>query len=363
MSDRKVYVLGQQMADAIRKEEERLSTPGVEESPLAGRSYDKWVGEFDLSDPRHAPLDDVLAAFCNRFSASDANARQLLRRSISMDEFYTLITFANRCAVCAIRSHDVGPVEDGLVAMAVIDPSRIDFRDALTSFSLLDHAARAIGASVSGLFTFAASLAEEIMGQRLLEFTTLASADRDIRYVGGYVQVETDHGPGFMRWNLEPYRPTVALDRIALTLARLIAADKYQPKSITLASELPAIWLSQDDKPRRDRALHGVEAGASISADLRPSNAYDNTHQGLIVFLVELKNERFADDLFRVAEHTYSKERPFAMTAAIAGRLFCLIIARSFVMGVTDYETDARLERFTIEVTRVLEDGLRSHRD
>jgi hypothetical protein len=363
MSDQRVHVLGQQMADARRKEEERLLTPGVEESPLAGRSYDKWAGEFDLSDPRHSPLDDKLVAFCRRFAASDADARRLLRRSISMDELYTLIAFANRCAVFAIRSRAIATVEDGLVALAAIDPSRIDFRDAVSSINLLDHAARAIGAKASGPFTFAASLADETMGQRILEFTTMPYAERDIRTMSGYVQVETDHGPGFMRWNLEPYRPTVALDRVASALSRLIAADKYEPSSIALASKLPAVWFSKGDTLKLEHALHAVRAGVSISAELRPSDTYDYMHQKLLAFLVELKNDRFADDLYRVAENTHTIARPFAIMAAVSGRLFCLIVGRSFVMGTSNHETDASLHRFAAGVTRLLEDGLRSHRD
>lgn len=363
MSERPIYVLGQQMANARRKEVERLSPPGVEESPLAGRSYDKWAGEFDLSDPRHNPLDDELSGFCRRFAVGDANERRALRRSISMDEFYTLITFANRCAVFAIRTREVALAEDGLVALAIIDPSRIDFRDAVTSISLLDHALRAIGEKASGPITFAASLADEIMGQRRLEFTTMPQAERDIRTMSGYAQVETDHGPGFMRWNLELYKPTVALDRVALCVSRLLAADNYEPSSVALASELPAVWLSQADKPKLEHAMHAIRAGASMNADLRPSIDYDNRHQVLIVFLVELKNERFADDLYSIAEHTRTKARPFAMTAAVAGRLFCLIIARSIVIGTANHESDASLGRFKAGVTRVLEEGLRSHRD
>lgn len=363
MSERPIYVLGQQMANARRKEAERLSAPGVEKSPLAGRSYDKWAGDFDLSDPQRSPLDDELSGFCRRFAAGDANARCALRRSTSMDEFYTLIAFANRCAVFAIRTREVGPAENGLVALAIIDPSRIDFRDVVTSISLLDHALRAIGKNVSGPFMFAASLADELMGQRLLEFTAMPQAERDIRTMSGYAQVETDHGPGFMRWDLEPYTPTVALDRVALTVSRLLAADNYEPSSVALASKLPPVWLSQGDKPKLEHTLHAIRAGVSMNADLRPSSDYDNRHQVLIVFLVELKTERFADDLYSIAEHTRTKARPFAMTAAVAGRLFGLIIARSMVMGTANHESDATLGRFKAGVTRVLEEGLRSQRD
>jgi hypothetical protein len=347
------------MADARRREEERLAAPGLEESPLVGRVYDKWAGEFDLSDPKHAQLDEELAAFCRRFAASDADTRRVLRRAISMDEFYTLIAFANRCAVFAIRGRDVGPVEDGLVALAVIDPSRIDFRDAVVAINLLDHAAREIGASAREPFMFAASVAEETMAQRIVEFIGLPASERDIRTVSGFVQIETDHGAGFTRWNLERYRPNCALDRIALAVTRLFAADRYQPSSITLASSLPRVWLIQDDKQRLDGALRAIRAGASIRADLRPSDAYENRHQGLIAFIVELTDERFAQDLFRIAHQTLTKTRPFALTATAARKLFCLIIARSFVDGTSNYESDASLERFTAGVTSTLEEGLR----
>src|SRR5215472_17425825 len=357
MGDKNVFVIGQQMADARRKEEERLAASGAEKSPLAGLSYDKWAGDFDLTDPKRVPLDDELAAFCRGFSTSEAGTRQHFRRSIGMDEFYTLLTFARRSAVFALRARDVSHIEDGLAAVAIIDPSRVDFRDAVVAISLLDHASRAIGAADRGPFIFAASVADEVMAQRMLEFVELPPSERDIRTMSGYVQVDADTGPGFMNWNLAPYRPTCRLDRVALAVARLVAADAYQPSSITLASDLPRVWFSQHDRLALTNALRSIRAGALVHADLRPSDAYDNRNQSLMAFIVEVKSEHFAHDLYRIAQQTITMARPFASTAVTAGRLFSLVVARSFVLGTANHETDASLQRFTVGLTRILEGG------
>ena len=174
------YVIGEQMALAQRAEQARLSNPTAGPSPLpANQHYDSSLGDLDLSDPPKHPLDDELSALFHRFAASDPAGRSRLRDSASMDDFYTLLSFSRRSAVFAMRDRKTEHVIDGLTAVAMIEQSRIDFRDALVALSLLHHAARAIGANVDDLFGKASSLAEPKMSELIQGFLKRSEDQRD----------------------------------------------------------------------------------------------------------------------------------------------------------------------------------------
>src|SRR4051794_38074752 len=149
------------MAEAKRAEQTRLSNPKAGTSPLpANLHYDSSRGDLDLSDPPENALDGELSALCRRFAASDPAGRSRLRDSASMDDFYTLLSFSQRAAVFAMRDRKTEHVIDGLTAVATIEQSRIDFRDALVALSLLYHAGQVIGANLDDLFRKAAALSE-----------------------------------------------------------------------------------------------------------------------------------------------------------------------------------------------------------
>jgi hypothetical protein len=201
------YVIGEQMAQARRAEAARLSNAGSGPSPLpADLRYDRWTGDFDLSDPARNHLDNELTAVCRRIATSDAPARSRLRASTSMDDFYTLLSFSRRSAVFAVRERGTERIADGLTAIAMIEQSRIDFRDALGALSLLYHAAVVIGSNPAGPFGEAASLSEPRMSELILGFLRRSEDGRDIRKSWGYTVVETNRGPGFVRWGFAPYR-------------------------------------------------------------------------------------------------------------------------------------------------------------
>jgi len=211
---------------------------------LPGQHYDRWLGDLDLSNPVKRPLDDELSSLCRRYAASDPSGRSRIRGSAGMDDFYTLISFSQRSAVFAMRDRGTEHIVDGLTAMAMIEQDRIDCRDALGTLSLLHHAARAIRLNTVELFGKAAALAEKKMSELILGFLKRSEDGRDIKKSWGYTVVETKAGPGFLGWGIESYQPTYPLDQIGLALAQIMRLDKYEPTSVTLATDLPALWLS-----------------------------------------------------------------------------------------------------------------------
>lgn len=351
----RTYVIGEQMAQAQRAEQARLSSSKAGPSPLpANLHYDSWLGDLDLSDPARRPLDDELSALCRRFAMSDLTSRSQLRDSASMDDFYTLLSFSRRSAVFAMRDRKTEHIIDGLMAVAMIDQNRIDFRDALQALSLLHHAARVIGANVDELFGKAASVAEPGMSELILAFLKRSEDQRDIRKSWGATVVETKGGPGFVGWGFQSYRPTYPLDQIGLALAQLVKRDKYGRASVTLANDLPAVWLSSVDDDALKRALTSIRGAATVNADLRPQESLDYQHQSLTIFLAELDDESAAESLFRLSQEKQTLPKNFAMVGAKEGRLFCLAVERSIMAGKPAFESRASMQRFSTGIAEVL---------
>jgi hypothetical protein len=343
------------MAQAQRTEQARLSKSKVDPSPLsANLHYDRWLGDLDISDPVKRPLDDDLGALCRRYAASDPPGRSRLRGSASMEDFYTLLSFSRRSAVFAMRDREADHVVDGLTAIAMIEQNRIDFRDALAALSLLHHSARVIGANVDDLFGKAATLAEPKMSELIVGFLKRSEDERDIQKSWGYTVVETKEGPGFVGWGFKSYQPSYPLDQVGLALAQLVKRDKYEPASITLASDFPAVWLSSVDDNALKRALTSVRGAVTIHSSLRPQESPDYQQQALMIFLVELRDEAAAGSLLQLSEEKRNRPSALAIVAAKEGRLFCLAVGRSIRAGTASFETTASIQRFSMGIADVL---------
>ena len=341
------------MAQAQPARQTRPASPKTGLLP-AQPKYDRWRGDFDITDPVKRPLDDKLAALCRRFATMGATGRSRLRLAASTDDFYSLWAFSRRSAVFAMR--DLLPVHivDGLTCIAMMEPDRIDARDVLGALSLLYFVGNEIGASSDDLFRRAAALAEPNTSELILGFLKRPEEEKSISKAWGYTVIKTKGGPGIVHWGFEPYHPTYSLDAISLALAQLLKQDKYQPGSITLADTLAPIWLSSVDDSALKRALASVRAVATIGGDLRPQESPDYQHQSMTIFVVELNDETEAGLLLQLARAKQTRVNQFALVAAKEGRMFCLAVARSFVAGVASFETQASVQRFSSGIAEIL---------
>lgn len=197
-SRRQPYVIGEEMAAARDAERKRLDVTSGSPSPMPGAPYDRWRGELNLAKPTPLPLDGQIADLCRRFERTDEDDRAAVRRSISMDEFYTLLTFSRRSAVFALRDRRTELLRDGLLAIALIEAERVDYRDILDALSLLYFVAHRIGADASQQFKDAAALSEPAVAKLVTDFAARAPAPRDLRDAWGHVEIETASGVGFV---------------------------------------------------------------------------------------------------------------------------------------------------------------------
>jgi len=343
-------VIGQELAEAQAAEHRRKQKGALSQSPVPDGMYDFWRGEQSLINPNQNSLDLALVELCKRFAESDAESRADMRAAISMDEFYTLLTFSHRAAVFAIRERDADWVVSGLTAIAMIEQERTDYRDVLLALSLIYHSASRIGEDPDRLLQDAAALSGP-GSDLILGFSNRTPEDKDLRNSWGHDEVQTSDGTGFIGWGFEHYDPTYDLKKIVMEIAELITTDKYQPSSIQVATSLPSIWL-ESKKNKTPKALRAIRAGGSISAKLRPNQHPNHDSQMLVIFVVEAQDEATAEELLLMSRK--KKASDYSMAGVAEGRLFCLVVARSFVQGVESFETIDSVARFLPGIGRIL---------
>ena len=348
---RKVVVLGQEFANAQAAEELRKLKGVGGKSPMPAATYDVWHGELSLINPTKNAIDTELSGLTERFANSDKQAQAKMRTSISLDEFYTLLSFSRRSAVFALREKNAQWVKNGLMAIAMIEAERTDYRDIKMAISLLYHSGKGIGANADQLFRDTAKHAEPNVARLLTEFLQQSAETKDIRKSWGHDEVETAGGIGFIGWRFKEYRPTYDLKSIAVDIADVVARDKYQP-TVDVADALPPIWLQAPENPSLQSVMKKVRAGATIHGELRPNEHPTYRSQVLMLFLVETEDASAAQDLLEMSR----KKRPtsYSMVAVAEDRLFCLVIGRSFQQGVASFETQESLQRFSPVITEVL---------
>jgi hypothetical protein len=339
------YVLGEQLAKAEEAEQQRKSRGDTGKSPMPDGDYDFWRGETYLINPAPSALDSKLRELCRNFAKGGAVSRAKTRASISMDKFYTLLTFSKRAAVFGIRERNAAWLVDGLTALSMIELDRVDFRDALVSISLLHHSAVRIGQNANQLLSDAAARSESKVSELINDFIKRPAEDKVLRAKWGYDEVETRDGIGFIGWEFNVYNPTYDLKKIALDLAEYITADKYQPDLVSIATDLPDYWLRTKDSSSLDKSLMAVRGGATISGKLRQNEHPDHDSQMFNVILVEVSDESVAKTLLELSKK--KKHPDYCMLGLAEGKLFCLIVARSFDRDKKAFETSDSLARFS----------------
>lgn len=322
----------------------------VGESPMPAGTYDLWSPEAGLTDPVRLPLDDALAELARRFAASGAAERDRMRRAIGADGFDTLLSFARRAAVFAVRERSAAHLADGLAAVALVEEAAVDPRDVSGVLGILRHGAERIGADAGRLFGDAAAGAEPATARLIRHAARPEAAGRGLEAFG-FVEVETRGGVGLVRWDLRPYAPTLDLARAALELAALFDADRYRAY-VGLAAPLTPAWLREPDDASVERAVAAVRACAMVNAFPRPESAPDHEGQWITAFLAEAADEDGARTLLAASEKARRDHDP---TLAVAeGRLFCLVVAEAMLPDARSVETAESLARFSDGIARIV---------
>lgn len=345
-------VLGENLAKARQVEEQRLTKSDIGLSPLLDKKYDFWQGDYNLANPVSNSLDSFLDDLVQQFVQSDPQVRTSIRESISMDEFYTLLTYARRSAVFALRDRKAKRIKNGLIAVAMIECDRTDFRDVFSALFLLHHSALRVGVKTDPIFREMIAIAENKVGQTMERFIGKTLADINTGRACGYVEVKHRQGYGYFEDNLESFAPTYNMAQLDMDIGDLIATDKYMPDSFCIGSTLPHVWLGPKEDTSLMQLLETIRAGSRVSARLRPDKHPDAEKQRLWFFCVELQNSEAASALLKISiEH---KSKHFASLGMAKESLFCLIVARSVYSGIESFETHSSLLRFADGLDKIL---------
>ena len=331
---RGTVVLGQELADARKAEAARTAAGPGGRSPMPQLRYDDDSGDFNLELVVRRPIDEELRALSNEFRQWDPGKRDDARQNISMDEFYTLIHFAKRSAVLAMNEGSAERCEEGLAALALIDESRIDPRDAAWAAGLLSYAARATTGDQKQLFDRAIEMSTAGMGEILR-----GSGRRAELSEWGYAEIRTKNGLGLIGSDWAPYEPTVELSVIALAVADWLSKGRYKARA-TIAVEVPEIWFSEKFRGAAQAALRRARGAVSISGRLRERFSAEASSQMFIHWLVELPSERESEQLVTYAGCRLSGR--FSVGYSYRS-LFGLLVAGSVVSGVAPYESEDSL--------------------
>jgi hypothetical protein len=148
-------------------------------------AYDPAAGELNVLHLAPTRKDELIDEFVDHFAASGSEERDLQRSSLTMDDFYTVLTYARRAAVRALRSNDGELARRGVTALSVIDENRIDWRDLTWQAALLSYAIHRVSGNVTEAFDTAASLANGETSQALERlFTPARSQPRRVEVQG-----------------------------------------------------------------------------------------------------------------------------------------------------------------------------------
>ncbi len=349
------FILGQQFAAARSAEAARIARADSGVSPLGAEDrYDQWRGDLDLYDPVRLPLDDRIRLLCREFASVGEKARSAIRRSLTLNDFYTLLTFAQRSAVFALRTRDPRWLVDGLTAIAIVEIARIDYRDAPGPAGLIYAIFHRIGVAAYPAFEQAAALAEPDIAELLQSFRDRPPNHRTLKACC-FEAVDSPGGPGLIQRSGCLYKPTMRLDKLILQIAEVLRNDQYSP-SVEIGTTLPDVWLSKIDDRALASALSSVVAGATAHGTLRPEVSPEHLNLGIIAFAVETANEAAAATLLRIARLKQTQNNDFKMLAAQDRRLFCLLIARNWMVGGEDFETAESIMRFQPGLEKLLQD-------
>jgi hypothetical protein len=305
--------------------------PISDASPLAGVRYSARA--HDLVRFLDDPVDEHIAQIVAEATGLPNEPREALRLSLTVEDAYTVLAFARRRAVSALRTRSVRQASEAVRSLTLITLSQIDYRDLSAEFPLhavselggdLDHAIRdAVALSEPSIASYFAARGEAARTGSLRDWPLL--------------EVRSSYGLGYMDHLSSGYGPSIAIAEMAVRLADMIDVDgRYLVKNMQ-TSDLPEVWFNAKRRTGKLPATGCV----SLSATLQGSA--DRWSHGLLVFLAEMATESVASELTMAATIS-TGERPQVATAV--DRCIVLVIGGSFTHGQKAIETTGTLARY-----------------
>jgi hypothetical protein len=314
-----VVEIGTQMAQASAAQRRHEETHGAPNSGLNDLRYSsiesrlwRWVD---------SPIDSRIESLVTDFAALGEAERNSVRNSLSMDDFYTLFTFARRRALAVLRGSEAPQIEPAFVSLAMINIERVDWRDLLMANSLVCYAGERIGAPVADLVSRTIQLSEQRTAEALMRQRTTRI---DLAQSCGYREVRTSEGVALFDTGYEHFSPQADLERVAFESAVAFENNGYEIEDISLASDLPLTWLDGSDGSTIARIARSLSGCVAIHGVPRADPAPQSSGQSLLVFLGEAASESDAGEIAAAAENASNSQKTELGLAS--RRIFAVIV-------------------------------------
>lgn len=346
--DRPPVVIGQQMADALSAEAAHRAATPDSASPVATRTYDQWQGDFDLTRFSPSPTDEAIREWLEGWRHGDVAD---IRPRLTIDDFYTLIAFARRAVVRSLRGDDPEWARAAADALPMIAVERVDPRDLSWATAVVAWQLQRVSNEACDTMHAMAQRADAEVGAILEQFGDDPPAS--LRDEWGLDVVETTYGTGLAQVDyFAPYQPSVDLVAAAVALADGIDRHGYLADSITVAAELPDVWLRGSDHDVATAAVERMRGCVSVRGDPRPDTGAHPMTQMLTAWIVELPT---SDDAELVSSAATQASGDHVRIAEHQGRIACVLIARSTQVGTPALEDQTTIRRLRPVVREALE--------
>lgn len=346
-------VLGQELANANEKEQERMASGDFNDSPMPEYNYSKWPNEKSLINPQVNSLDSLIISLTIRYAKSNDSIRHEIRNSLSQDDLYTLFTFCQRAAIFGLKGNgDKVYLENALNTLSMVDSERCDFRDALVAMAFANHGIKKAGLNSEALYDEAIKLANPRMAELLSGFQSRTERDKTLETMAGYTEFQTEYGTGFVQCGYDKFEPKSNISEIGFEILKFIETEKYQMASMSVAESLPLIWVNGEGNSELKDILHQSRGTISVSAYPKEEFCEEWLSQMFLLYLIECEN---GDDAKRIVEMVNDAERKsFYRMVLNIDEMFCILIARSVVLGEDSCENDKSIKRFKAPLEQLI---------
>jgi hypothetical protein len=299
------------------------------------------VGKLTCFTFMPSPVDRIVHDLARTFASAETDERERIRSSLAMRDFYTIISYARRMTVEALRQGDPSPALSGITALAMIDRERLDWRDLSWAAGLVSFALVTTSEDARRPFVEMASLAERGTAEVLLKHAD--SPTTNLRSWGFRV-VETTDGPGLISDEGKRYEPTVDLIRLSENWANRIEEDGvWRVDEPAAGSNLPKVWLRRG-YGQLDLALDSLLGCVSLRGYMPNSTSSIQSEQMLLTFVAQTTSAHGANTIGLAAGPSTNGS---FVGFGLAHRTLCaVVISRSVVQGVQGLETTVSIERF-----------------
>ena len=318
---------------------------GMDRSVFAGIEYG-WA-DAGLWRWVESANDGPLSAIVERFLGLSDDERSCFVAQVKAREFDWIRIFAQRQTLRALRFRDPEVAERALIALAMIDADRYDFRDLLRAIELAQAVHRELGGRTDAALQHASGLAP-VASRRYFDALVNAPEDRVALAHSGVEIVSFDDAPVMIDRSFHRDRSTSDLGLLAVELGHLVESLGYVTRSVASHEQVPGVWFEGGDGAVTAASNLGA---ASVMADLRrqPMRIFE---QSLMCFVMECATPGNAQDLAARAIAASGGDR--LALPVLVGPVLVVSIFSSGVVGVSLIESADSVERFRHPITDLL---------